>query len=103
MIANSKIISPRCAETGFYGGHRMFLSSWFQVVKRTLPASRQVGRRPRSLRLHCEELELRLQPSAFAFSLSGQTVGPQANNLAPDPAANGGIVAQGAAKVAKAP
>jgi hypothetical protein len=32
------------------------------------PASRQVGRRPRGRRLHCEELELRLQPSAFAFS-----------------------------------
>jgi len=46
----------------------MFLSSWSQVVKRTLPASRQVGRRPRSRRLHCEELELRLQLSAFTFS-----------------------------------
>ena len=46
----------------------MFLSSWHQFVKRTLPASRQVGRRPRSPRLHCEELELRLQPSAFVFS-----------------------------------
>ena len=52
----------------FYGRHRMFLWSWFHVVKRTLPASRQVGRRPRSPRLHCEELELRLQPSAFAFN-----------------------------------
>ena len=50
------------------GRHRMFLSSWHQVVKRTLPASQQVGRRPRSPRLHCEELELRLQPSAFVFS-----------------------------------
>jgi hypothetical protein len=46
----------------------MFLWPWSQVVKRTLPASRQVGRRPRSPRLHCEELELRLQPSAFAFN-----------------------------------
>ena len=46
----------------------MFLSSWHQFVKRTLPASQQVGRRPRSPRLHCEELELRLQPSAFVFS-----------------------------------
>ena len=46
----------------------MLLSSWSQVVKRTLPAPRQVGRRPRSRRLHCEELELRLQLSAFTFS-----------------------------------
>ena len=45
----------------------MFLSSWCQFVKQTLPASGQAGRRPRSARLHCEELELRLQPSAFAF------------------------------------
>jgi hypothetical protein len=37
-------------------------------VKRTLPASRQVGRRRRSHRLDCEGLELRLQPTAFAFS-----------------------------------
>ena len=46
----------------------MFLPAWSRVVKRTLPASRQVGRRPRSRHLHCEELELRLQPSPFAFS-----------------------------------
>ena len=46
----------------------MFLSSWSQVVKRTLPSSRQVGRRPRSRRLHCEELELRLQQSALLLS-----------------------------------
>jgi hypothetical protein len=46
----------------------MFLSSWHQFVKRTLPASQQVGRRPRSRRLHCEELELRLQPTALVFS-----------------------------------
>ena len=46
----------------------MFLSSWSQVAKRTRPASRQVGRRPRSRRLHCEELELRLQLSAVTFS-----------------------------------
>src|SRR5262249_43185978 len=52
----------------FCGRHRVFLSSWSHVVKRTLPASRQVGRRPRSPRLHCEGLEPRLQPTAFAFS-----------------------------------
>jgi hypothetical protein len=46
----------------------MFLLSWSEVVKRTLPALRHVGRRKRSPRLHCEELELRLQPSSFAFS-----------------------------------
>jgi hypothetical protein len=46
----------------------MFLPAWSRVVKRTLPATQQVGRRPRSRRLYCEELELRLQPSAFAFS-----------------------------------
>jgi hypothetical protein len=37
-------------------------------VKRTLPASRPVARRPRSRRLRCEELEPRLQLSAFSFS-----------------------------------
>jgi len=37
-------------------------------MKRTLPASRQDGRRPRSPRLRCEVLEPRLQPTAFAFS-----------------------------------
>jgi hypothetical protein len=46
----------------------MFLSSWRQFVKRTLHKCEQVGRRPRSCRLHCEELELRLQPSALVFS-----------------------------------
>ena len=46
----------------------MFLSSSNQFVKRTLRASQQIVRRPRRTRLHCEELELRLQPSAFVFS-----------------------------------
>ena len=46
----------------------MFLSSLRHSVERTLPASRQVGRRPRSPRLHCEELEPRRVPSAFTFS-----------------------------------
>jgi hypothetical protein len=46
----------------------VFLSSWSHVVKRTLAAPRQVGRRPRSNRPLCEELDRRLQPSSFAFS-----------------------------------
>ena len=46
----------------------MFLSSWRRFEERKLPASRQAGRRPRSPRLHCEQLEPRLQPSAFTFS-----------------------------------
>jgi hypothetical protein len=46
----------------------MVLSSWSHVVKRTLSVSRPVSRRPRNRRLHCEELELRLQPSTFTFS-----------------------------------
>jgi hypothetical protein len=46
----------------------MFTSSWHQCVRRTLHRSEQVSRRPRSCRLHCEELELRLQPSAVVFS-----------------------------------
>jgi hypothetical protein len=46
----------------------MFLASWSRVVKQALLAPRQAGRRPRSRRLHCEELELRLQPSSFFFS-----------------------------------
>jgi hypothetical protein len=37
-------------------------------VKETVSASRPVSRRRRNRRLHCEELDLRLQPSAFAFS-----------------------------------
>ncbi len=52
----------------FFGRHRMFRSSWHPFAKRTLPASQQAGRPTRSTRLRCEELELRLQPSAFAFS-----------------------------------
>jgi hypothetical protein len=54
----------------------MFLSSLHRSVERMLPASRQVGRRPRSPRLHCEELEPRRQPSAFTFATG------DANNLA---------------------
>jgi hypothetical protein len=46
----------------------MILSSWHQYVKRMLPVSQRVSRRPRSARLHCEQLDLRLQPSAFVFS-----------------------------------
>jgi hypothetical protein len=46
----------------------MFLPAWNRIPKRFTPASRQEGRRPRRRLLHCEELELRLQPSAFAFS-----------------------------------
>jgi len=46
----------------------MFLSSLRHSGERTRPASRQVGRRPRSSRLHCEELEHRRVPSSFTFS-----------------------------------
>jgi hypothetical protein len=46
----------------------MRFSSWSQVVKRALAAPRQIGRRPRSQRPVCEELDRRLQPSSFAFS-----------------------------------
>src|SRR5438093_8795062 len=46
----------------------MFFSSWRCFMERTLPTSRQLGRRFRSSRLHCEELEPRWQPTAFAFS-----------------------------------
>jgi hypothetical protein len=46
----------------------MYFSSWHQRAKRPCPQSQQLGRRLRSSRLHCEELELRLQPSAFVFS-----------------------------------
>jgi hypothetical protein len=46
----------------------MFLASWSRIVKQALHAPRQAGRRPRSRRLRCEELELRLQPSSFYFS-----------------------------------
>jgi hypothetical protein len=45
----------------------MFLSAWQKFVKQTLRASQQAGR-PRRSRLQCEELELRLQPSAFVFT-----------------------------------
>src|ERR1700721_2913447 len=46
----------------------MILSSWHQYVKRMLPVSQRVSRRPRSPRLPCEQLDLRRQPSAFVFS-----------------------------------
>jgi hypothetical protein len=46
----------------------MFLSSCHRFVKRLLPESTQIGRRPRSPRLHCENLEVRLQQSGFFFS-----------------------------------
>jgi hypothetical protein len=46
----------------------MIISSWHQYMMRTLPVSQRVSRRSRSACLHCEELELRLQPSAFVFS-----------------------------------
>lgn len=45
----------------------MFLSSWRRFLKRSSSPSRQ-GRRPRAPRPRCEELEPRLQPSAFVFS-----------------------------------
>src|SRR5262249_4951779 len=50
------------------GRHRMVFSSWQKRVKRMLPASQHVVRPARSMRLRCEELELRLQPSSFFFS-----------------------------------
>jgi hypothetical protein len=46
----------------------MFPSLWRRFVSRALPASRQTSPRPRKPRLHCEELEARLQPAAFFFS-----------------------------------
>jgi hypothetical protein len=46
----------------------MFLSSLRHSVERTLPASRQVGRRPRSPRLQCEELEPRRVLSTFTLA-----------------------------------
>jgi hypothetical protein len=58
----------------------MFLSSLRHSVERTLPASRQVGRRPRSPRLHCEELEPRRVPSAFT---TGAPAGAVATISAP--------------------
>jgi hypothetical protein len=42
--------------------------SWHRLVKRTVPASQGVVRRARSLRLRCEDLEGRIQPSSFFFS-----------------------------------
>jgi hypothetical protein len=46
----------------------MLRSSWHRFVKRLRPASRPASRRPQGTRLHCEELEPRLQPSVFHFS-----------------------------------
>jgi hypothetical protein len=46
----------------------MFLSSWHQNLMRTLSALQRAGRRRRNVRLHCEAMEPRLQPSSFAFS-----------------------------------
>jgi hypothetical protein len=42
--------------------------SWRRLVNRALSASRPAAPRPRAPRLHCEELEPRLQPSTFNFS-----------------------------------
>ena len=46
----------------------MFFSSCHRFVKRMFPESKQIGRRPRSRHLHCENLEVRIQQSAFFFS-----------------------------------
>jgi hypothetical protein len=46
----------------------MFSASWRYFVNHLPRASRQAARRPRGPRLHCEELEPRLQPSTFNFS-----------------------------------
>jgi hypothetical protein len=46
----------------------VLFSSLSHVAKQALAAPGQVGRRPRSRRPLCEELEVRLQPSSFAFS-----------------------------------
>jgi hypothetical protein len=46
----------------------MFSSSWRNFVHCLRPAPRQAARRPRAPRLHCEQLEPRLQPSTFNFS-----------------------------------
>src|SRR5262245_37240603 len=57
------------------------------VVKRALASPRQVGRRPRTRRPLCEELELRLQPSPFVFS-TGATDGKVATISEPANAHN---------------
>lgn len=57
----------------------MFLSSLRHSVERTLPASRQVGRRPRSPRLHCEELEPRRVPSTVTFGRPALPLATQGN------------------------
>src|SRR5262249_31294781 len=48
--------------------NRMFLSPLRRLTKRVLPASRPIRRGSRSSNLRCEELEPRLQLSAFVFS-----------------------------------
>jgi hypothetical protein len=46
----------------------MFPLSWRRLVNRLSPPSRPASRRPRKPRLHCEELEPRLQPAVFLYS-----------------------------------
>ena len=46
----------------------MFTASWRRFLNRALPTPRLASLRPRGPRLHCEELEPRLQPSVFNFS-----------------------------------
>jgi hypothetical protein len=46
----------------------MFSIPWRRLLGGLLPASRQASSPPRRARLHCEELEPRLQPSVFFFS-----------------------------------
>jgi hypothetical protein len=46
----------------------MFFSSWRRFVNRAQPKPRPASRRPQKPRLHCEELEARLQPAVFLFS-----------------------------------
>jgi hypothetical protein len=46
----------------------MLSSSWRRFVKRLRPALRPASRKPQGIRLRCEELEPRLQPSVFLFS-----------------------------------
>lgn len=46
----------------------MLLSAWRRLLTRPLPSSRRGSRLLQSLRLHCESLEARCQPSAFVFS-----------------------------------
>jgi hypothetical protein len=68
----------------------MFLSSCHQLLKRTGLVSGQTGRRPRTTRLECENLELRLQPSSFSFS-TGVPDGRIATISEPGNAHNGNV------------